>query len=94
MGGQFRRDPEVSLRHIATAETVATEQRLMLQFDARVLRGGATMVQGTAQEGGRGNRDGLAARATGTGIRSARIGPARRARRCGWLATLSAPSRP
>ena len=41
MGSQFRRDPEVSLRHIATAETVATEQRLMLQFDARVMRGGA-----------------------------------------------------
>ena len=66
MGSQFRRDPEVSLRHIATAETVATEQRLMLQFDARVLRGGATMVQGAAQEAAAGIRDGLAARATGT----------------------------
>ena len=66
MGGQFRRDPEVSLRHIATAETVATEQRLMLQFDARVLRGGATMMPGAAQEAAAGIRDGLAARATGT----------------------------
>jgi class 3 adenylate cyclase/predicted ATPase len=66
MGSQFRRDPEASLRHIAAAETVATEQRLMLQFDARVLRGGATMVLGAAQEAAAGIRDGLAARAAGT----------------------------
>ena len=66
IGGLFRREPEASLRHIAAAETVATDQRLILLADARVLRGGAIVAPGAAREAAAGIREGLAARSTST----------------------------
>jgi class 3 adenylate cyclase/predicted ATPase len=42
---QFRREPESGRRHLAAAETLAVEQRLVPFFDARVLRGGILTAQ-------------------------------------------------
>jgi predicted ATPase len=66
MGEQLRREPAASLHRIDAAETVATEQRLVLMFDARVLRGGAIVATRSALEAAAGIREGLAARAAGS----------------------------
>jgi predicted ATPase len=63
---QFRCESEASLHSIASAEAVASEQRLVMIFDPRVLRGGAIMASGSAQDVTAGIREGLAARAAGT----------------------------
>jgi len=59
---QFRRDPDSSLRHIASAEALAAEQRLALFFDARMMRGGVLVTQDAAEEAMAQIEEGLAAR--------------------------------
>jgi predicted ATPase len=59
---QFRRAPETAGRRLAAAETLAAEQRLVLFFDARVLRGGILPAQDAASDAVAQIRDGLADR--------------------------------
>jgi predicted ATPase len=59
---QFRRDPESAQRRLAAAETLATEQRLVPFFDARVLRGGILTAQDEAADAVAQIREGLADR--------------------------------
>jgi len=59
---QFRRAPETAGRRLAAAETLAAEQRLVLFFDARVLRGGILTAQDAASDAVAQIRDGLADR--------------------------------
>jgi predicted ATPase len=63
---QFRRELEASLHSIASAEAVASEQRLVMVYDPGVLRGGAIVAPGAAREAAAGIREGLTARAAGT----------------------------
>ena len=63
---QFRRELEASLHSIASAEAVASEQRLVMVYDPGVLRGGAIVAPGAAREAAAGIREGLTARAGGT----------------------------
>ena len=60
--GQFRREPEYSLRYISAAEALATEQRLALFFNARVVRGGVFAEQDVVGDAAAGIREGLDAR--------------------------------
>jgi class 3 adenylate cyclase/predicted ATPase len=68
LNAQFRRDAEAALHHINAAEALATEQRLALLFDPRILRGGAVAAPDLARESSVQIREGLAARAAGSGL--------------------------
>jgi predicted ATPase len=59
---QFRCAPESAGRHLGRAEALATEQRLVPFFDARVLRGGILTAQNSAVEAVAQIREGLADR--------------------------------
>jgi len=59
---QFRGEPESAQRRLAAAETLAAEQRLVLFFDARVLRGGILTADDEAADAVVQIREGLAER--------------------------------
>jgi predicted ATPase len=59
---QLRREPGMALQRAHAAEIVATEQRLGLHIDFRVLRGGALAAQGAGAEAVAIIREGLSER--------------------------------
>jgi predicted ATPase len=59
---QFRCAPESAARHLGRAEALATEQRLVPFFDARVLRGGILTALDSAADAVTQIREGLADR--------------------------------
>jgi predicted ATPase len=59
---QFLREPESAWRRLAAAEALAAEQRLVLFFDARVIRGGILTAKDAAADAVAQIREGLADR--------------------------------